>query len=132
LECSIFTDQTVRVRTHGFNGDGQKFAAARLIGLGYRPEEPDEKEYFRCLAVATAEERRDQVRQHFSQRARQSPSDQAHRLWVRAGWDLGAEPMLAFAELLEQIAASASEAGHVAQSELAVTHRHCFRERYGI
>ncbi|WP_182866952.1 SMI1/KNR4 family protein [Stieleria mannarensis] len=132
LECSIFTDQTVRVRTHGFSGEGQKFAAARLMKLGYQPTDPIEKNYFQRLGIACASERRDQIREHFASLARQAAPAKAHELWVRAGWDMGAEPMLAFAELLEQIAISADAAGRAAQGELARTHRNCFRDRYGI
>lgn len=132
MACSIFTDQTVRVRTHGFNGDGQKFSAARLIQNGYSPSESIEKAYLDCLAVPAADERRDRVREHFFKLAESANAAEAHELWFRAGWDLGAEPMLAFAELLEQVAKAAESAGRSAQSELAKTHRNCFRDRYGI
>ncbi len=132
LNCSIFTDQTVRVRTHGFCGEGQKFSAARLMTLGYEPSDSVEQSYFESLRVTSASDRRDQVREHFAALAQQAAPAQAHQWWVRAGWDLGAEPMLAFAELLEQIAIAADAAGRTAQSELARTHRNCFRDRYGI
>lgn len=132
LECSIFTDQTVRVRTHGFNGDGQKFSALRLIQLGYQPATQNERDYFHLLCSPSADQRRSQVREHFCNLAKQADSKTAHDLWMRAGWDLGAEPMLAFAELIEQASASAAEAGRTGQSQLAITHRNCFRDRYGI
>jgi hypothetical protein len=132
LNCSIFTDQTVRVRTHGFTGDGQKFSAARLIALGYESADPDEKEYFGHLSEPSAEQRRTKVRKHFSRLAEQADPAVAYELWKRAGWDLGAEPMVAFAELLERAALSAEAAGRTAQGELARTHRNCFHDRYGI
>lgn len=132
LDCSVFTDQTVRVRTHGFNGEGQKFAAARLLDLRYQPVGEEEQDYFRCLSAPSPDQRRDRVREHFSRLAEKAEPAEAHDLWQRAGWDLGAEPMLAFAELLEHIAQSAQAAGRTGQSELAKTHRNCFRDRYGI
>lgn len=132
LNCSIFTDQTVRVRTHGFSGDGQKFSAARLMALGYEPASHADKDYFDCLRTKAPNDRRDQVREHFSKLAEQADAAAAYDLWIRAGWDLGAEPMLAFAELLEQAAMTARSAGRLAQAEVASTHRACFRDRYGI
>jgi tetratricopeptide (TPR) repeat protein len=132
LDCSIFTDQTVRLRTHGFDGDGQKFSAIRLKELGHQPDDPNAREYFRRLCTTSAEERRELVREHFSQLAEGADAAIAHHLWNRAGWDLGAEPMFAFAELLDQITLAAEAAGRSAQSELAKTHRACFRDRYGI
>jgi hypothetical protein len=132
LECSIFTDQTVRVRTHGFNGDGQKFSAARLQVLGFEPRDAAEREYFECLCLPQPDVRRDRIRELFAQRASAAHGGEAHELWQRAGWDLGAEPMAAFAELLEGVAAAAAAAGRGGQSELAHTHRACFRQRYGL
>ncbi|MCO8124832.1 hypothetical protein NHH03_24050 [Stieleria sp. TO1_6] len=132
LRCSIFTDQTVRVRTHGFNGDGQKFSAARLIQLAYQSSDPDEQTYLNALSCPNADERREQVRSHFAALAAKADPATAHDLWFRAGWDLGAEPMIAFAELLDQVTVTSKTAGRVAQSELAQTHRNCFRDRYGI
>jgi hypothetical protein len=132
IHCSIFTDQTVRVRTHGFSGEDQKFSAARLQTLDYLPEENDEREYFRLLCDCSDEQRRDRVREFFADRARQTRGPSSHDLWKRAGWDLGAEPMAAFAELLEQVAATAADAGRPAQAALAQTHRNCFRDRYGL
>ena len=117
---------------NGFNGDGQKFSAARLIQIGYSPTDSTEKAYLDCLAVSAADKRRDRVREHFSRLAETANAADAHELWFRAGWDLGAEPMLAFAELLEHVAKAAESAGRTAQSELAKTHRNCFRDRYGI
>lgn len=132
LGCSVFTDQTVRVRTHGFSGESQKFSAARLMELDYEPANGVEGDYFRCLTTPATDQRRDRVREHFSKLAASAKDGEAHELWKRAGWDMGAEPMLAFAELLEQIALSAERAGRSAQSELAQTHRNCFRDRYRI
>ena len=130
LGCSIFTDQTVRVRTHGFSGEGQKFSAARLQQLHFTPDDRAERDYFELLCQSNDDDRRDRVREFFSDRARQAHGAAAHDLWKRAGWDLGAEPMAAFAELLEQVAAAAERAGRRAQAVLAQTHRECFRDRY--
>jgi hypothetical protein len=107
-----------------------------LKQLGYTPVNPDEQVYFDCLVESPVDERRDRVRELFSARAEQAmntgQTSAAHDLWVRAGWDLGAEPMKAFADLLERVCESAGKAQRTALSRLAETHRACFRQRYGI
>ena len=134
LDCSIFTDQAVRVRTHGFHRDGQKFSAIRLEQLEFRSDDQDEREYLNRLHVPKVELRRKAIQEYFvSQAEKCSQSDlleRAHDLWQRAAWDLGAEPMSAFADLLENIARAAEDAGRAAQASVAQTHRECFRQRY--
>lgn len=142
MACSIFTDQAVRVRTHGFTGDGQKFSAARLMHLNFQVDQQNtleydlteysSPEYFETLADPEADSRRDRIRAYFSERASKAVPEKAAQLWKRAGWDLGAEPMVAFAELLEAVAHSNRMAGHLALAELAMTHRECFRQRYSM
>lgn len=135
LRCSIFTDQTVRVRTHGFTGDSEKFSASRLMHLDREPDQDELHAYFQILKQPSADRRRLDVTEHFSQRA-QAPADQLgdqrdpYSDWVRAGWDLGAETMKAFPTLLDHITASAQAAGRHAQAAIAATHRECFRQRY--
>ncbi|KAA5540228.1 SMI1/KNR4 family protein [Roseiconus nitratireducens] len=136
LNCSVFTDQTVRVRTHGFDAGGQKFSATRLQAIGYRPAGEFEREYLQRLGFDDTDRRREAVQSFFSDLAaeaeRQGDPGRAHRLWCRAGWDLGAEPMTAFAELLSRTTAAAKDAGRPAMGAVAATHRECFRQRYGL
>ena len=132
MRCSIFTDQTVRMRTHGFTGEGQKFSASRLLAMGFQGDDQTAREYLALMKLGSADDRREKVQRFFTERALNAPADLAHALWVRAGWDVGAEPMTAFAELLEQVAKAAGASGRSAVAELAKTHRACFRSRYGI
>ncbi|PNY36928.1 hypothetical protein C2E31_09920 [Rhodopirellula baltica] len=132
LQCSVFTDQTVRVRTHAFINEGQKFSASRLQQLGYRSADPSEQEYLDCLAANDAADRRQMVFDHFANRAQNAAPNDTYQALMKAGWDLGAEPMPAYGELLSQIANAAESAGMAAVATLASTHRDCFKERYGI
>lgn len=135
LRCSIFTDQTVRVRTHGFTGDSEKFSASRLMHLDREPAPNDVNAYFQILKQPSADRRRLDVTEHFRERAQaaelqKGDSQDPYLDWVRAGWDLGAETMKAFPDLLDHITTSARLAGRDAQAAIAATHRECFRQRY--
>ncbi|MCC9601777.1 SMI1/KNR4 family protein [Stieleria sp. JC731] len=132
LRCSIFTDQTVRVRTHTFVKEGQKFSATRLMQLEYQSNDTSEQAYLQCLACPKPDERRKLVREYFSDLAASANGSDAHDYWVKAGWDLGAEPMTAYGDLLTKIETTAAEAGRMALSAIAQTHRQCFKDRYGL
>jgi hypothetical protein len=56
----------------------------------------------------------------------------AHENLVRAGWDLGAEPIQAYADILQRISETAVQANRAGKAELADTHLACLRERFGV
>ncbi|MEO1615305.1 MAG: SMI1/KNR4 family protein [Planctomycetota bacterium] len=132
LDCSSFTDQSVRLRTHGFTPDGQKFAASRMLEQGLCPNHASRTAYLNCLNVDSGGERRRRVFQYFRDQAMAASGHQAHQLWMRAGWDMGAEPMSVYGEILRSVSTSAEQAGYIAESTLASVHRDCFKSRYGI
>ena len=55
-----------------------------------------------------------------------------YRCYMAAGWDIGAEPITAYGDLLDRIAEVALRCGQRARAEVASTHRRCLRQRYGI
>ncbi|MDM4014308.1 SMI1/KNR4 family protein [Roseiconus lacunae] len=132
LLCSIFTDQTVRIRTHAFVNEGQKFSASRLLQLGYKGEGDLEANYLTCLAESSPDVRRKRVRELFERLASTAEPPEAYDAWMKAGWDLGAEPMSAYGKVLDRVAESAAAAGYQALTEMAKTHRACFEGRYGL
>ena len=131
LACSVFTDQSVRLRTHWAITDVSKFSASGLMRLGLRGSD---HEYWTCLCDADAHQRRIQVTEHWLSCARTAIEDtdfaRARDMLMLAGWDLGAEPISRFDQILEQLVEAASDAGCNAAAELARTHRACLRERY--
>ncbi|MEM0925203.1 MAG: SMI1/KNR4 family protein [Planctomycetota bacterium] len=131
LRCSSFTDQAVRLRTHAFTTEGQKFSAQRMILNGWQPRPPDIQAYFKMLQVESASERRQATYRFFDSHARTSRGSDAYELWHRAGWDLGAEPMGVYAELLGCLVSSAVESKRFALGRITEAHRECFRLRYG-
>lgn len=131
LECSSFSDQSVRLRTHLMTEEGQKFSAARLILHGMKPRVEAKAAYLDCLNVTSASERRTRVCEHFTKLADASGGDGAYGHLHRAGWDLGAEPLSVYGELLERLSAAANESGRHALAALSETHLACFQSRYG-
>lgn len=135
LTCSSFTDQCVRIGTEAVTGGGRKFAALRLAELDYEPGDDDERSYLGAMNLAADEARRRAVHDLFEERATSQQRSANHGLavesWYRAGWDLGAEPLVQFDPILTNLAICADAAGFEAISALAQTHTRCFRERYG-
>jgi hypothetical protein len=134
VQSSVFTDQSVRLRTHWAGDEASKFSAARLLQLV--PAIVQKSTYLRLLCEGDPEQRRRQATLHWLAESDQATADGevgvAHKNLVRAGWDLGAEPISAFAEILQRIAETAVQADRAALAELADTHRVCLRSRFGV
>lgn len=132
--CSVFTDQSVRLRTHWTNEDAAKFSASRLHRQ--YPEIIGQSDYLQILCGGPSRDRRRRLSSHWVELAQQAAEDQqwdlAHQRYVAAGWDLGADPMSCYGELLERIAEAAEQCGQHARAELARTHRRCLKVRYRI
>jgi tetratricopeptide (TPR) repeat protein len=132
-QCSAFTDQSIRLRTHWMSDRSAKFAAARLGLLD--PQQVDRSVYLRQLCDPQADRRRSRIMAYWIDQARhfgdRGDDHHAHRCLVAAGWDLGAEPISVYAELLEQLALAADRCGQTSRGEIARTHRRCLRDRYG-
>ena len=133
-QTSVFTDQSVRLRTHWSVSESSKFSAARLLHVA--PAIVQNSTYLRMICEGPADERRRQIASHWLAESDQATANGdvglAHENLVRAGWDLGAEPISAYADILQRIAEAAVQADRAAQAELADTHRVCLRERFGI
>ena len=133
-QCSVFTDQSVRLRTHWTGDSVAKFSVARLLSLQSSKVKHDN--YLSRLCIEDIAQRRREVCEHWRRLAEESSQQgcfaDAYRFEMAAGWDLGAEPMMTFGKLLESIVDVADKAGFVARAELARTHRACLAARYRI
>lgn len=134
MHCSVFTDQSVRFNTHWESDHSAKFSVARLASL--MPEMLDSDDYFRQLREADPATRRETITRHWIQIASDALARGCHedalRSFLAAGWDIGAEPITTFADLLDSISAAAHSCGHRARAEVAATHRRCLKQRYGL
>ncbi len=130
--CSVFTDQSVRLRTHWTAQDAAKFSASRLQEC--YPEVVQRSAYLQILCGADSQRRRHQLTSYWAGLAEAAAAEgdwvSAQQCYHAAGWDLGAEPLSSYGDLLCQIAEAAENAGQRARAELARTHRRCLKDRY--
>ncbi len=156
IRCSVFTDQSVRLRTHWATATERvaKFAARFLPQLAPRPNSdrprndvtPDQLGRLpaaihcdRLLEYLGPQSREEGalVRQRYSQMlvdeatATSSPATSV-RLLYAAGWDLGAEPMRRYGELLDRYIVACRVAGWAAHEHLASIHRDGLKARYNL
>lgn len=162
LRCSVFTDQSVRLRTHWATSgsDGMaKFGAYWLCrenesssaSWDHASGENGENafavanavpssilmsEYLDCLQNREGGSVRSRLTSFFLDRAEQNANigetAEAVRCLYAAGWDLGTEPMTLYADLLGRLVDATQAAGWTSHENLARMHRDCFRKRYGI
>jgi hypothetical protein len=130
--CSVFTDQSIRLEMHWTAAQSAKFSVARLLSLC--PEDVAASPYLSLLCERDIKRRRRQTMAYWTQQAsrRDAAGDflEAYRCLVAAGWDVGAEPINAYAELLDRIADAADHSHQPARAEVARTHGRCLRDRY--
>ena len=132
--CSVFTDQSVRMNTHWESDQSSKFCIARLKHLC--PDLFRDDSYLRELSESDPVHRRSTMTAYWTRLASEHRDagnfSEAYRCYMAAGWDIGAEPITAYGDLLDRIAEVALRCGQRARAEVASTHRRCLRQRYGI
>ncbi|MGI9470611.1 MAG: SMI1/KNR4 family protein [Rubripirellula sp.] len=132
--CSVFTDQSVRLNTHWESDHSSKFSIARLAQLA--PEARAGDAYFREMKESDPTRRRSGVTNYWMRLGSEYVSEgnfvEALRCFMAAGWDIGAEPITIFAQLLDSISSAAERCGQHARAEVAATHRRCLQQRYGL
>ena len=139
---SVFTDQSIRLRTHWKVQQAGKFSAAMLQELldGGRFSADDiaseyDPDYLAALC-AGEETRQELVTEYWLGRSDRSSLagnyaaafDEAYA----AGWDLGAATLPAYGQVLDRLVEIAEAGGDAARAELARTHRRCLSDRLGI
>lgn len=133
---SAFTDQSVRLRSHWFPEHWGKFSVAHLVNLQphLNPVQHNDP-YLQMLWNEPAPRTRAAVREFWLTRARQAMADEkfdeSYRCYMQAGWDLGAERMSDYVEILDGLRLSAQRAGWPARAEIAATHAECLKRRRG-
>ncbi|TWU01513.1 SMI1/KNR4 family protein [Neorhodopirellula pilleata] len=170
IRCSVFTDQSVRLRTHwATSSNGVAKFAARFLGtqelllihqhyensmpesgvsgdltsatieqLGMVPGRIDSVTLARQLGEPTSENA-ESVRSRYSAMLMdaakaavdESPATAA-RLYYCAGWDLGAEPLKCYGELLDNYIHACHQAGWSGHERLARVHRRGLQSRYNL
>jgi hypothetical protein len=125
---ALFSDESVRFRTHWFPEGLGKFAAARLAQLRDRlPSDLRNDPYLHVFWENDPQSLRGRLRAYWLEHARQHTACgqfmQALQCYYRAGWDCGSSDLDGYAEILDGIGASATAAGCPALASVAGTHR---------
>ncbi len=139
---SVFTDQSIRLRTHWKVHQAGKFSAAMLRELieAGRVSTSDitvefDTSYLDALCAAE-DVRQELVTQYWLKRSEQSSAAGNHTSAFdeayAAGWDLGAATLPAYGSVLDRLVEIAEAGGDAARAELARTHRRCLHDRLGI
>ena len=129
--CSVFTDQAVRLRTHWTANQSLKFAAARLAEID--PGSIDKSAYLQILCDGNEEASRVSVTKYWLDQAANAESgSEAVNHLMRAGWDVGAEPISTFSEILSKLVDATRESNQHGRSLVAQAHRNCLRDRFGV
>ncbi len=110
-QCSVFTDQSVRLETHWASDQSAKFSVSRLLHLS--ADEVGQSTYLSLLCDPdTSRRSRETTAYWIEQGSRFEAAEdfhQAYRCFMAAAWDVGAEPITVYGELLEKIAETAHE-----------------------
>lgn len=132
--ASAFTDQSVRLRSHWFPERFGKFSIAQLARLQEHltPQQSSDA-YLQLLWNEPAHKTRAAIREFWLNQARGALQlqayDQAYFFYTQAGWDLGAERLSDYLDILDGLSHCASMAGWPARAQVAATHAHCLRGR---
>lgn len=132
--ASAFTDQSVRLRSHWFPERYGKFSTAQLARLHDQlsPEQRSDA-YLQLLWHEPAQRTRAAVRDYWLAEGQQAldrgEHAKAYTFFINAGWDLGAERLSDYIEILERLAGCAEMAGWSARAQVAQTHAECLRRR---
>jgi hypothetical protein len=132
LGASVFSDQSVRMRTHWFEDRFGKFSAAQLYELrDSLPASVRVDDYLKILWSSDPSTTvNQQVTDYWQEKAIQSSdSKTAYDYWMRAGWDVGCQQWNRFETILDGLVASAQASDWSALAKLAQSHLHALRNR---
>jgi hypothetical protein len=142
LQASVFTDQSIRFRTHWANAYATKFSAAMLFRLieenaiaEHAITSRVDAEYLDVLRHANPSHRSQATQYWLNCSQRSIAAQRWNQAWnevYAAGWDLGADSISTYATVLDQLILVSDSLGDPARGELARTHRACLSERFGV
>lgn len=131
---SAFTDQSVRLRSHWFGERFGKFCSAQLARLKNQLSgQQSSDSYLQILWNEPVPRMRAAIRDFWLAQAKEAVRQQAYAeaysMTWNAGWDLGAERLSDYLEILDGLASTARSAGWTARAVVAATHAECLRSR---
>lgn len=132
--ASAFSDQSVRMRSHWFDGQFGKFCPAQLWSLREQlPTELAHDKYLNVLWRSSSPTPKHAACEYWLDQARHElafgNAPIAYEYFYRAGWDLGVERLSKYFEILEGLVESAQRAGWHARQAIAQTHLEALSHR---
>ncbi|WP_146514539.1 SMI1/KNR4 family protein [Rubripirellula amarantea] len=128
--CSVFSDQSVRLRHNWDNRVAVKFGASQLASLS-----ADDAYYLQLLVGPDSSKRKQLITEYWineSERASAAgQNDIAYDYVINAGWDVGAPDLRSYGRIIKLASEYAEKAGQSARHHIAETHLACFQSRYG-
>jgi hypothetical protein len=124
---SLFSDNTVKFRTHWFANGFGKFSAARLSALRDQvPREVLDDPYLQVYLANDNETLRERIRDYWLAQARAAEKAgrhaEAYHAYYNAGWDMGLRNMDDFPMIFDGLKGSAKAAGFKGLAAIAELH----------
>ena len=128
--ASAFSNQSVRLRSHGFDSYFGKVALAELWKLReHLTTEQRDDSYVQQIWQTPSRMLQREVQNYWTTAGNQAMRDghyaAAYGNYYRAGWDLGAQRMTDYVEILSRLVESADAAGWKSRAAVAATHLTC-------
>lgn len=134
---SVFSDQSITVRTHWYDERFRKFSAARLFALkDHLPDALRNDAYLNLLWNAPLKSGRVDIRKYWFEKAQGELANQnpgaAYDAFYRAGWDVGSHELSSYIDILDGLIRASELAGWRARAAVAQIHLACLKNRLGI
>ncbi len=128
--ASAFSNQSVRLRSHGFDSNFGKVALAEMWKLReHLTTEQRDDSYVQQIWQSPTRVLQRSIQAFWMNAGRQAMHNghyaAAYDSYYRAGWDLGAQRMTDYIDILSRLVESADAAGWKARAAVAATHLNC-------
>jgi len=128
--ASAFSNQSIRLRSHGFDAYFGKVALAEMWKLReHLTTEQRDDSYVQKIWQTPARELKREIQDYWMNAGKQAMREgryaAAYDSYYRAGWDLGAQRMTDYIDILSRLVESADAAGWKGRAAVAATHLTC-------
>ena len=128
--ASAFSNQSIRMRSHGFDPRFGKVALAEMWNLrDYLSPTQRDDSYLQKVWQTPARVLQQEVQKYWMTAAKEAMSKgnfaAAYESYYRAGWDIGAQRMTDYLDIFAGLIESSQAAGWQARASIAETHLAC-------
>ncbi len=128
--ASAFSNQSIRMRSHGFDPRFGKVALAELWNLrDHLSSTQRDDTYLQKVWQSPARTLQREIQEYWMSAAREAMHagnfTVAYESYYRAGWDIGTQRMTDYLEIFSGLIESAQAAGWLARASIAKTHLAC-------